>query len=205
MTSSLPEPQVWRNGVLVREKDLDASGNPPPAEEPQMTDEWVPLRLSDMHSGIVDGFTVGIHQRINEETGRHEAKAWAIASTGDGDQLLESAVYGLVLEADEKPVTPPDLSMYTLTIRDHLGTATDQLVAAAVRRSHMTPSERSGLDMIQEARKLSLDARRIEAVWRAEQERLAEEKRLDAEALDLYRKWERGRALVEKAKGKKNG
>src|SRR6266699_1751008 len=129
MTSSLPEPQVWRNGVLVREKDLDASGNPPPAEEPQMTDEW--------------------------------------------------------------PVTPPDLSMYTLTIRDHLGTATDQLVAAAVRRSHMTKDERSGLDMIQEARTLSLDARRIEAVWRAEQERLAEEKRLDAEALDLYRKWER--------------
>jgi hypothetical protein len=176
----------------------EASGNPPPEPQP-LTAEWAPLPLSDMHWGVVDGFTNGIHHRINEETGRHEARAWAIAMT-DREQFLESPVYGLVLEADEKPVTPPAPRSAQITVRDHLGASTEGLVRAAVARSHMKPDERSGLDMIYEARTLQAEARRIEAKWKAEQDRLAEEKRLDDEAVALYHMWQRGKALVEKAK-----
>src|SRR2546430_5212729 len=100
-------PKIWHNGILVEEKHLEASGNPSPAEQ-ALSDEWAPMPISDHYSGVIDGFTNGIHQRRTSE-GTLQAKAWAYAVT-DSEQLLESPVYQLVPEADYQPFTGMDTS-----------------------------------------------------------------------------------------------
>lgn len=187
------EPTVW-DGTAELHKS--ASGTPAPAPELELSDEWSPRVIPDFFKGTVDGFRNGIHQRRRDD-GRIEAQAWAVAIT-DHEQALSSDVYILREDADEKTFMPSASNVFP--IRDLTNAAAaERATRVALARASMTKDERSPIDMIKICQDLAKKAQRIERDWKLEQERLAEEKRLDDEAIALYRIWERGKALLKKA------
>lgn len=176
--------------------ELHKSASGTPAPDLVISDEWSPRVIPDFFRGTVDGFRNGIHQRRRED-GRIEAQAWAVAIT-DHEQALTSDVYILREDADEKSFMPVGSNVFPVRELTNAAAA-ERATRVALARASMKPDERSPIDMIKIAQDLRKRAERIERDWKLEQDRLAEEKRLDEEAIALYRIWERGKALLKKA------
>lgn len=150
---------------------------------------WELMTIPERLVGIVDSITSGVRiaQRPDGVT-----VAQSFALLYDGDEL-HSDVFTLVAQADPAP---------TDAIKDGIraisGAAQqERAISAAIARATMKSGDRSPMDMISISQQLLSDARNRERQWMKERDKAIEEKRLDDEAVEIYKKWERGRALVE--------
>jgi len=194
MTDPMAAPiRIFRNGQWIDERDVMSSGTPPEASaQPPITEEWSPMPIPPLYTGVVDGSNNGVSQRLTAE-GVLEAQAWVWCYT-DTEERLESPVYRLRPEADVQQFDPTDPRTPVSTWQLSIEAAEARAARRAAARATMGPNDRSPLDMIQICRELQAEARGKERVWQKQVEAFEEQRRRDAADDEIYAAYERAKA-----------